>query len=211
MYSSKQWRPRWNAAWCSISSGSTLFARTKMIFRERKLIQFLFGNFNLWSLDIYNGPSQVYIISNWKEESISALRVNQNRAIKSIKLIFPAVDTTETSWDINSSSSLLTCVTNAEKNPRYPRQDLNLGCWTVSQTCHRKDQISQGYCCVCPYSKICLIPGLDRLSCSFFCSMTMDCTITNPPYVWPAKAQISLRICTLWSEPLQVTWIFYDW
>ena len=29
-------------------------------------------------------------------------------------------------------------------------------------------------------------------------------------YVWPAKRQISLRIHTVWSEPLLVAWIFYD-
>ena len=28
-------------------------------------------------------------------------------------------------------------------------------------------------------------------------------------YVWPAKPQISLPICAVWSEPLLVTWIFY--
>ena len=33
-YLGKQWRPRWNAALCSISSGSTLFAKTKTIFRD---------------------------------------------------------------------------------------------------------------------------------------------------------------------------------
>ena len=29
-------------------------------------------------------------------------------------------------------------------------------------------------------------------------------------YVRPAKAQISLRIRAVWSEPLQVAWIFYE-
>ena len=29
-------------------------------------------------------------------------------------------------------------------------------------------------------------------------------------YVQPAKAQISLRICTVWSEPLLVALIFYE-
>ena len=29
-------------------------------------------------------------------------------------------------------------------------------------------------------------------------------------YVRPAKAQTSLRICAVWSEPLLVAWIFYD-
>ena len=29
-------------------------------------------------------------------------------------------------------------------------------------------------------------------------------------YVRPAKPQISLRICAVWSERLLVTWIFYD-
>ena len=29
-------------------------------------------------------------------------------------------------------------------------------------------------------------------------------------YVWPAKPQISLRICAVWSEPLLVAWVLYD-
>ena len=29
-------------------------------------------------------------------------------------------------------------------------------------------------------------------------------------YVRPAKAQTSLRIRTIWSEPLQVAWVFYE-
>ena len=29
-------------------------------------------------------------------------------------------------------------------------------------------------------------------------------------YVRPAKPQISLRICPVWSEVLQVAWVFYD-
>ena len=33
-----------------------------------------------------------------------------------------------------------------------------------------------------------------------------------PPmwYVWPARPQISLCILTVWSEPLLVAWIFYE-
>ena len=34
-------------------------------------MQFLFGIYNLWLLDIYNGPSQI-TVSNQKEESITA-------------------------------------------------------------------------------------------------------------------------------------------
>ena len=30
-------------------------------------------------------------------------------------------------------------------------------------------------------------------------------------YVQPAKTQISLRIHAVWSEPLLVAWIFYEW
>ena len=30
-------------------------------------------------------------------------------------------------------------------------------------------------------------------------------------YVRPAKAQTSLRICAVWSEPLLVPWIFYEY
>ena len=30
-------------------------------------------------------------------------------------------------------------------------------------------------------------------------------------YVRPAKAQTSLRICAVWSEPLLVAWIFYNY
>ena len=30
-------------------------------------------------------------------------------------------------------------------------------------------------------------------------------------YMGPAKAQTSLLICAVWSEPLQVAWIFYEY
>ena len=30
-------------------------------------------------------------------------------------------------------------------------------------------------------------------------------------YVRPSKAQTSLRICAVWSKPLLVTWIFYEY
>ena len=29
-------------------------------------------------------------------------------------------------------------------------------------------------------------------------------------YVQPAKAQTSLRLCTVWSKPFLVTWLFHD-
>ena len=48
-----------NAALCCISSGSTLFVRVKMIFRQKKTF---FLNYNLTPLDMYNGLSQVYCI-----------------------------------------------------------------------------------------------------------------------------------------------------
>ena len=40
----------------------------------------------------------------------------------------------------------------------------------------------------------------------------MSCDMDFPTilYVRPAKAQTSLRIWTVWSEPLLVTWILYD-
>ena len=40
----------------------------------------------------------------------------------------------------------------------------------------------------------------------------MSCRMIFPTmwFVWPAKAQTSLCIHTVWSEPLLVTWIFYD-
>ena len=34
--------------------------------------------------------------------------------------------------------------------------------------------------------------------------------ISNNVLVRPAKAQISLRVRTVWSEPLLVAWVFYD-
>ena len=40
--------------------GCTMFDMTKMNSKERNTI-ILFENFNLWPLDISNGPSQVYI------------------------------------------------------------------------------------------------------------------------------------------------------
>ena len=54
-YFGKQWRPRWN-----IASGSTLFAKTKWIFREWNRI--FFESYNLWPLKIYNGSSWLYCI-----------------------------------------------------------------------------------------------------------------------------------------------------
>ena len=51
---------RWNAAYGDISSELTRFAETKTIFRVRNTN--LFGNCNLWRLDIYNESSQDYCI-----------------------------------------------------------------------------------------------------------------------------------------------------
>ena len=34
--------------------------------------------------------------------------------------------------------------------------------------------------------------------------------ISNNVVCAPAKPQISLRICAVWSEPLLVAWVFYD-
>ena len=52
-FNCKQWRPRWNVAWCGISSGSEMFAKTKSIFSEGNTVLFCI----LWSLKIYNEPS----------------------------------------------------------------------------------------------------------------------------------------------------------
>ena len=41
---------------CSTLSGSTLFCS------EKEIQFYLFGNYNLWHLDIYNGPTHVYCI-----------------------------------------------------------------------------------------------------------------------------------------------------
>ena len=41
--------------------------------------------------------------------------------------------------------------------------------------------------------------------------MSRDMRFPTMWYVRPSMAQISLRICTAWSEPLLVTWIFYVW
>ena len=65
LYFGKQWKIWWNAAWFGISSGSTLFAKTKLIFRM--VIQIFFGNFSL------------FIVSNQKEEYISAYGVKVTR------------------------------------------------------------------------------------------------------------------------------------
>ena len=40
--------------------------------------------------------------------------------------------------------------------------------------------------------------------------MSRDMRFPTMWYVWPAKAQTSLRIRAVWSEPLLVAWIFYD-
>ena len=53
---------------------------------------------------------------------------------------------------------------------------------------------------------------------SFWVHFDMSCNMRFPT-IWfmkPAKPQISLRICAVWSQPLVVTWIFYkswatDW
>ena len=58
-YFGKQWSLRRNAARWGISSGYALFAKTKSIFRER----YFGGNYKLWPLDKYNGPSQVHCIN----------------------------------------------------------------------------------------------------------------------------------------------------
>ena len=43
--------------------------------------------------------------------------------------------------------------------------------------------------------------------------MYLSCGMRFPTmwYVRPAKVQTSLRICAVWSEPLLVAWIFYDY
>ena len=60
IYLNKQWRPRWNAALCNISSGLHCLLRHK--WSSEKEIQYFFGKNNLWPLDIYNGLSKVYCI-----------------------------------------------------------------------------------------------------------------------------------------------------
>ena len=41
-YFDKQWRPGWKAAWCCISSGYSLFAKIKTIFRYKNTSNILF-------------------------------------------------------------------------------------------------------------------------------------------------------------------------
>ena len=48
----------WNATRWGISSEYTLFAIKDIRDIQRK--KYLFGNDNLWPLDVYNGPSQIY-------------------------------------------------------------------------------------------------------------------------------------------------------
>ena len=40
--------------------------------------------------------------------------------------------------------------------------------------------------------------------------MSLDMRFPTMWYVRPAKPQISLRVRTVWSEPLLVAWVFYD-
>ena len=54
-YFYKQWRPRWNAATCGISSGSTLFVQVRSSEKAKKK----FENYII-PLDVYNVISQVY-------------------------------------------------------------------------------------------------------------------------------------------------------
>ena len=51
-----------------------------------------------------------------------------------------------------------------------------------------------------------------EIGCSHFWEWKMSQCMRFPTmlYVWPAKPQTSLHICTVWSEPLLVAWIFDD-
>ena len=44
---------------------------------------------------------------------------------------------------------------------------------------------------------------------SYTLQLSHDIRFPTMWYVQPAKAQTSLRICTVWSEPLLVAWIFF--
>ena len=55
-----------------------------------------------------------------------------------------------------------------------------------------------------------------RHQCWFNAHLSRNMRFPTIWYVWRAKAQISLRICAVWSESLLVAWIFYgsqatDW
>ena len=67
---------------CSISSGSALFAKKKMIFRERYTI--FFGNYNRQPLNIYNGNPDFNSL-NFMEKAIGLQRVISKRKIFLLK------------------------------------------------------------------------------------------------------------------------------
>ena len=65
-YFGKQWRPRWNAALCGISSGSTLFAKDKNDLQIKKYnLDYITFDPSLYTLD-----HSKFIISNQMEEFI---------------------------------------------------------------------------------------------------------------------------------------------
>ena len=58
------------------AAGSTLLVKVKQIFKHKNKI--FLTSYNLTSLDMYNGLSQVYFVLNKKEESISIQRVKND-------------------------------------------------------------------------------------------------------------------------------------
>ena len=54
-----------------------------------------------------------------------------------------------------------------------------------------------------------LISKTEKFSYNIIRAM-IDIRFQTMWYVQPAKAQINLRIEAVWSEPLLVTWIFYE-
>ena len=69
----------------------------------------------------------------------------------------------------------------------------------------RTDMAGRCSICVAVTSFIWLLPTCS--SCDD--KMSWDMRFPTMWYVRPAKPQISLRICAVWSEPLRVAWIFY--
>ena len=51
--------------------------------------------------------------------------------------------------------------------------------------------------------------GLKRIK--YKVELSHDMRFPTMWYVWPAKAQTSMRIRAVWSEPLLVAWIFNEW
>ena len=84
-YFGKQLRPRWNAALCCISSGSTRFAKIKTTFWDKNTS--LFRKVYLWPLKEHNGQSYANSINMYRKihqntKGLNKMSFEQNKKIR---------------------------------------------------------------------------------------------------------------------------------